>query len=888
MANIISTFKELINKNKKAIASVSVSIVLFILMLINSGYALTYLNADSFSRTVVSLASFFVLGFIFVITVDISAIITKFKSKKPTWLFSAFAVFVFSALLTMFSSRELNELTTYMSFLIQIASAFIFAKLITFRRFVKIYQLGLLLICLFAVFFYVLKFYFGVPLISLGTFVSSADNSYYNYFFISFQNVNSSRMQGVLWEPGLLATFILLGLSFELIFYKKVRWLYIVVFSVSLVLTKSTFGYFLTFLILLIVTNRKVRNIKAKTIIYSVLITTAFSFLIFSEYILTFLASVLPDVFGKMVTGRGTIRFLDPDRFTSPLTNLQIWWKSPFFGNGMMNSAKMYTEMSPKMAQTSTLTFYLAEFGLLGFAFTFFFYFGLFKMHHIRIENKVILAVLFFIIFNKEPHNGIIFEWILMFMFLKEGLDKDYSELAFDHVSDNSIIASFTKNDDSSILKRNIYLSLLVKGFALILGFFSYPIYRAYFNNNSVLGVWLSVVSLMAMIISLDLGLGNGLKNHMVKALTQNDVEQQRHLISSTYISTSAISVLFLAVIAPIIFCSNLNDFFGVSPSDVNPMTLKTAAFFVCLSICLEFTLKNVNSLLQAKQKQALSSIFALFSTILLIIFALVFKSDNSNTLLLGISIAYIMTINVPLIFGTIIVFLTYFKGCHPSFKYVSREAIKNVTTLGLGFFFIQIMLILINSTNETFISNLFGSDMVVEYTNYYKPFSIFYQLFSLITLPYWAIISKEKEENKISEIKKHIKNLFIFMCVFVVFFLGLSIIFQPFINLWLGDEAMAVDFLIVTLFDVFFIVWMIISIFAVVLNGLSVVKQQILFFGIAASIKITLCLTTSFYREYVSWSIIIVFNIAASIPLLIGEALATINSLRKLEKREA
>ena len=881
LKNNISSF--FIN-NKRKILNTFLSIVLFVLIVLNSGYTLTYLNADTFFRTLVSLISFIILGFIFAFVVDFSKIVERFKAKKPTWCFIAIVIFGFSTILTMFCSKELDSFLSYANFGIQVLSAYLIAKLFNLKKFVSVYQKGLFIICVIALIFYIVHIFFGVNFYLPKTVSAPRGGVYFNYFYLAFQCISDKRMQGPFWEPGLFASFLLIGMAFEIEFYKRPRWVYLAVFFICLLLTKSTFGYILFLFIILFLVNKKTNNIWICGLFYFLIFGSIMLLFTLSKYIVVPLAEAFPNVFGKMVKSDGSIMLVDYDRFSSPLTSLQIWLKSPVWGVGMQRASAMFGEMLPGRAQTSTTTFYLSQFGIFGIAFTFFFFFGLWKNKTICAENRIIFTMLFLAIFNKEPHAGIIFEWILMFLFLKEYCDKDHVALAFDPPSENSIIASFKKHDDASILKRNIGVSFVIKGIALVIGFFSYPIYRKYFNNDSAFGVWLTVLSLMAMIISFDLGLGNGLKNNMVKAIAQNDKPLQKKLISSTYISSACISLLALLVLTPIIFASNLNSFFNIDSSIINPQTLKLSTFFVCLSICLELCLKNVNSLLQAKQKQALSSVFALVSTVALMTFALIYKNSDLNNLLLSISIVYICTINIPLICGTIFVFFKDYKGCSPSIKFVTRDTLKSVATLGLGFFAIQIMLLVINSTNEIIISNIFGSASVVSYTNYYKPFSIIAQLFTILTLPYWAIITKEKEEHNTSEIKKNIKKLALSLAVFVGFCAVLSLLFQPFVNLWLGADAMPVNYLIVLLFDAFIIEWMSLSMLTVLTNGLSIVKEQVILFIVAVVIKLSGCFVVKAFSAKLDWYYILLCTIVAYVPLLVGEVIIMLKSLKKMD----
>lgn len=863
-----------------------IAVLLFTILIVNSGYTLTYIISDTFYKTLIIVVSFLVVGIIFVLTNDFSKIVERFKTKKPSFCFIALCIFGFSTILTMLCTSEIDALIPYAAFGLRILCAFMIAKLFNLKRFISIFQTGLLIITLIAIAFYIAQNLFGITLTPLSDFSSFSGTVYHNYFFLSFQNAFSKRMQGPFWEPGLFATYLLLGLAFEIIFYKRIRLFYFFTFFIGIILTQSTFGYLLLLLILVFLVNKKINNIWIAGSLYISISLIILSLIFFSKTLIPFLAKLMPVIFSKMVNRDGSISFLDFSRYLSPSANVVLWLKSPVWGNGLMGADTLFETNYPGMAQTSTMTFYLTEFGIFGLAFTFFFFFGLWKQKSITVDNKLILTILFLFIFNKEPHTSIIFEWVLLFLFLKEGWDKDTSALAFDPLCEGSIIKSFSKKDNESVLKRNISVSFAIKGLALVLGFFSYPLYRKYFNNDDVLGIWLTVISLMSIIISLDFGLGNGLKNKMTEALVKKDIKLQKQLVSSSYIMTAIVSAICLAVTAILIYVIDLNSFLKIDPNIISPSILKLSTFFICLSLCLELILKNVNSLLQAKQKQALSSVFALISTACLMLFAALYKNDSYNNLLLTISVVYIFTINVPLVLGSIFVFTKDFKGCFPSFKCVTKETIRSVGLLGMGFFIIQILLLLINSTSETFISSIFGSSNVVQYTNYNKPFSIIYQLFSIVTLPYWAMVVKQKEENDTSGIKKNLFKLLVFCGVFVLLSIFLSVIFQPFINLWLGKDAMKVNYFIIVLFNILIIETMVTGLLSVIANGLSIIKQQVIFFGIAALIKLLGCVGLYFFSESTSWYFVVIVTILAYIPLIVGEIFVVIKALRTIEGR--
>lgn len=58
-----------------------------------------------------------------------------------------------------------------------------------------------------------------------------------------------------------------------------------------------------------------------------------------------------------------------------------------------------------------------------------------------------------------------------------------------------------------------------VKSVSLCLSLFTMPAYIRFFQNQTVLGVWFTIVSVLNWILFFDLGLGNGLRNMLPDAI---------------------------------------------------------------------------------------------------------------------------------------------------------------------------------------------------------------------------------------------------------------------------------------------------------------------------------------------------------------------------------
>ena len=107
-------------------------------------------------------------------------------------------------------------------------------------------------------------------------------------------------------------------------------------------------------------------------------------------------------------------------------------------------------------------------------------------------------------------------------------------------------------DENDWIVVKNILVSLFIKGGALLVSLLTMPAYFRYFNDEKILGVWFTILSMINWVINFDLGIGNGLRNYLVEAIAQDNTKKMKYYISSAYFSIAAmimiLSVLFLGI----------------------------------------------------------------------------------------------------------------------------------------------------------------------------------------------------------------------------------------------------------------------------------------------------------------------------------------------------
>lgn len=433
----------------------------------------------------------------------------------------------------------------------------------------------------------------------------------------------------------------------------------------------------------------------------------------------------------------------------------------------------------------------------------------------------------------------------------------------------------------------NIVAAFGIKGLGMIVNMLAMPLYIDYFNNNIVLGLWFTILTVVNWILSFDVGVGNGLRNHLTKALTSKNYEEGKRLCSSAFVSLGAITVLLSVIIFTLTPIVDWNNMFNISADVVSSDTVSRCVYITLIGIIVSFFLHIVRGILFALQLSSIVNLLHLLTSIFLV--AYLYFVPNYSTIearLHSLSVAYAIIINIPYLLTLIFVFCcTEMKHCWPKIKYVSKSSIKAVLGLGITFFICQVMYMVITVTNEWFISKFFSPEYCVDYQIYFRLFSLVGSLIMLAMSPLWSAITKAYAQKRYQWIIKLQKVLnliaigcIVLECIFVI-------LLQPIINIWLGDRAIEVNYLTAFYFLLYGVIMIWVAIQSTVVAGLGTfLKTQLLLYLFAAIFKIIIIVIVAQYTD--DWSIVILATALGLLPYCIYQPMIIKKELRILESQ--
>jgi O-antigen/teichoic acid export membrane protein len=447
-----------------------------------------------------------------------------------------------------------------------------------------------------------------------------------------------------------------------------------------------------------------------------------------------------------------------------------------------------------------------------------------------------------------------------------------------------SILKKFASNENNAIILKNTVGAFLVKGGALVISLFTMPAYMRYFEDQQTLGLWFTILSVLSWVLTFDLGIGNGLRNHLVRVLVNKDYRQAKQYISSAYVSIGAV-VLCAIVAANILFpFFDWNAVFNVGTDAVSRETLLYTVRVVFTGIMLQFLLKLITSILYAMQRSALNNLLTLISSILTLLYVLLAKSSSTADNLIHMAYANVLAVNIPLLVASVVVFTTRMKKCRPRIRCCNKKCIAAVMKLGGVFFWVQIVFMLINNTNEFLISWLTQPDKVVEFQVYNKLFTLIGTVFTLALTPIWSAVTKAISERQFSWVRKLYRMLRLLALLAVVCEFAMIPFLQIIVNIWLQGKAIQVNYLYAMAFAAMgsMMIWN--GVLSSIANGLGKPKGQALFLTIGVIIKFPMAWLL--VRLTGSWISVVVANILAMVLYCVIQPLWISRYLKKREVR--
>jgi len=386
----------------------------------------------------------------------------------------------------------------------------------------------------------------------------------------------------------------------------------------------------------------------------------------------------------------------------------------------------------------------------------------------------------------------------------------------------NPEIAYIDSTTRTKIVKFHISLTFVYQALAIALSYLLVPLTINYLNTE-LYGIWMTLLSIMMWVAFFDIGLGNGLRNKLTEALAVNDIKLAKTYVSTAYVAISFIAFSFFVVMILILPFTPWNKIFNttsVSNAELLKIVFIVGSFFL-LNLILSFCIPMLYAYQKASlatMRQVLLNLFALIAIYILI--------HYTTSSLVYLSIFY----GLSMVVSNILLIFYFFKKHSeviPSTKYIDLSKIKEIASLGVKFFIIQMAVLVIFATDNMIITQVLGPAEVTPYNVVFRLFSIITIGHRIIVAPLWSAYTDAYAKGDIKWIRSTLKKLNLLMIPIIIAVLILIIFARDIINIWIGRNIRFSNLFIVLMGGYVVIsTWN--NVYAYFVNGIGKIKPQL------------------------------------------------------------
>lgn len=345
----------------------------------------------------------------------------------------------------------------------------------------------------------------------------------------------------------------------------------------------------------------------------------------------------------------------------------------------------------------------------------------------------------------------------------------------------------FTQGNSRTLkAKKNIFISLIVKGISILTTLLIVPVTINYVNPTQY-GIWLTLSSILGWLSFFDMGFTHGFRNKFAEARALGNYQLAISYVSTTYVILTIIfGILWIIclLVNQYLNWSEILNIDAIYNTELAQVFIVITGFF-----CMQMVFSVITTLITADQSPALASVINCLGQVLSLIVVFLLTQTTKGTLLsLAWSISSVPTFI--LLLATLFFFHTKYKEFRPRFSYVNFKYIKNIIGLGGNFFIIQITMIFLFQCTNIILSNIKGPESVTIYNISYKYFNVFNMIMATVLTPFWSAFTEaytKADYDWMKGIYKQLKKIWWGVAFLILLFLLIS----PWVlRLWIGDSV--------------------------------------------------------------------------------------------------
>lgn len=349
-----------------------------------------------------------------------------------------------------------------------------------------------------------------------------------------------------------------------------------------------------------------------------------------------------------------------------------------------------------------------------------------------------------------------------------------------------NIIRKLCHGDARTVrVNKNIVASGFIKLADTLVYLLLVPLTLGYLNAYEY-GIWLTLNSMLTWINSFDVGLGNGLRNKLAIALAEGNRSSAR-----IYVSTTFYMLVFIIGVIYVLLAVFVNYIDWYSLLNVSKDYIGNIGEIIQISLlffCVNFVMKSIGNVYQALQLPAFNYLISFSGHFLSLVIILIFSKLVIPGSLFWVATIYSAAPPLVYLLAYPITFKRLYPYLSPTYKLFRKDYLKELLSLSVIFFILQIASIILFALSNLLISNMFGPNLVTPYNIAYRYFSLVPMAFNMLITPMWTAATDAYAKGDYDWIRRSNRTVLLFLFAFLNILILMVVISGFVYRIWIGE----------------------------------------------------------------------------------------------------
>ncbi|MCX6138977.1 MAG: MATE family efflux transporter [Ignavibacteriales bacterium] len=334
--------------------------------------------------------------------------------------------------------------------------------------------------------------------------------------------------------------------------------------------------------------------------------------------------------------------------------------------------------------------------------------------------------------------------------------------------------------------KKNIVALFVLRGLSVLTSLMLVPL-TLHSMNSTNYGIWLTLTSVIGWLTFADVGLGNGLRNKYAEARARGEMALAQTYVSTAYALLAIVVGVLCLICVPLCWVLPWTDI--LNAASVDSADLRLLALVVFVLFCVRFLAQLISSVAAADQMPAINGVIELSANVfsLMLVWTIV-RAGLASLFSLGAALSIAITL-VP-VAASVYLFKTRYRASAPRISAVRMEFARELMNIGAKFFLIQMSGLIMYTTSNIIIAQLFGPAEVTPYNLAARYFGVITTGFGILAAPLWSAFSEAYVQNDLAWVQRITKTMLRIWLGLVVVVAVMVIFSNEVYRFWVGGSV--------------------------------------------------------------------------------------------------